>query len=669
MNHKLILVVCVVLLLSAGFLEGSCENVTNVAIQNITYNADAEGPFFDVVLKNYGNNLAAGRLEINFKCAQFNDTFIKNFEISPDKTMDFVYYYNFCECEVSAILNVKNNINKQTTMAKNFSAVVINFDELNIAVSGKIFPDINATFRILIDDVSAKEFYRGNVVNGKFSFELPDTGKFVIVVESKSCNTSEKFVTKYNTIVTFKDAKDGEITEGKETKILITDQKGSPVNGVPLFCNGIACGRTNQNGIFKFFANKSFVLSVPETASTWSTKKEITVKEKPEINILVKKGEKEEENFGVGDSVIITVKANNSPLENVSVRITMTGTNKTINAAINETDVFLLNEEGTYEILAEKENFKPAKKVFAVRRNFEVNFKQDEEKERVTLKVSDAITKEGVNAAVVTIDYVTTGNKTTKEITQREKTDTDGEIVFKIPPEKYSFCVEKENYNKFCEERGLIRTLAIRLSKNYIFENHYEVFSNLTLTSFYTYKDVQVIVDEIFIKTRKGNFSVQPNYAQSNIFLNETGKYEIYVKRKGYLDAVVTIFVEKTDIDVYLSISKNLLVISPSKEVDEIRIRCNNAGNEEIELRNITWEKAENNINNISEKNCEIVLPEQYRGKFYVNNIHVPANSTDKFKFTIRKVYDYTWLYTVIVIIVLLSALVIVQHRYKKKEK
>ncbi|PKP59089.1 MAG: hypothetical protein CVT89_01675, partial [Candidatus Altiarchaeales archaeon HGW-Altiarchaeales-2] len=307
-------------------------------------------------------------------------------------------------------------------------------------------------------------------------------------------------------------------------------------------------------------------------------------------------------------------------------------------------------------------NFKPAKKVIAVRRNFDVNITAEEEKERVRIKVSDALTKEGISGAVVTIDYVTTENKTTKEIRQREKTDTDGELIFKIPPDKYCLCVEKENYNKFCTEPGPIRTLTLRLSKNYIFENHYVVFSDITITTFYTYRDIQVTVDKIFVKRERGNFSIYPTYAQSKLFLNETGKYEIYVTRTGYNDAVVTIFVEKTDIDVYLSVSKNLLTINPSKQIDEIKIRCNNAGNEEIELRNITYEKVE--IDNISEKNCEIVLPEQYRAKFYVDNILVPTNSTDKFKWTIRKVYDYTWLYTAIIIIVLLSTLVIVQHSH-----
>ncbi|PKP61202.1 MAG: hypothetical protein CVT88_00750 [Candidatus Altiarchaeales archaeon HGW-Altiarchaeales-1] len=668
MNHKIILAVCVILLLSASFLEGSCENV---GIQNITYNADADGKFFDISLKNYGNNLTTGRLEINFKCDKFNDTFVKNFEISPNKTKEFVNYYDFCECEVSAVMIVKNNVNKQTALTKNFIAITINFDELNLVVSGKIFPNLNTTFKILSDDVSAKEIYRGNVVNGKFSFELSDTGKFVLVVETKSCNasnTSKKFRTKYNTIITFKDVKEGEIREGKEFKILVTNQKGNPISGVSLFCNGIACGRTDGNGIFKFFANKTFILSVPETTSTWPAKKEIVVKEQQKIEIIIKKDEKEQENFSAGDSAIITVGANNSPLENVSVRIIKYGSeiNKTgLNTTINDTYIILLNEEGIYEIFAEKKNFKPAKKVIAVRRNFDVNITAEEEKERVRIKVSDALTKEGISGAVVTIDYVTTENKTTKEIRQREKTDTDGELIFKIPPDKYCLCVEKENYNKFCTEPGPIRTLTLRLSKNYIFENHYVVFSDITITTFYTYRDIQVTVDKIFVKRERGNFSIYPTYAQSKLFLNETGKYEIYVTRTGYNDAVVTIFVEKTDIDVYLSVSKNLLTINPSKQIDEIKIRCNNAGNEEIELRNITYEKVE--IDNISEKNCEIVLPEQYRAKFYVDNILVPTNSTDKFKWTIRKVYDYTWLYTAIIIIVLLSTLVIVQHRYKKK--
>ncbi|MDI6730528.1 MAG: hypothetical protein QMD06_03185 [Candidatus Altarchaeum sp.] len=663
----IILAVCVILLLFASFLEGRCENV---GIQNITYNIDTEGKFFNVALKNYGNNLTTGRLEINFKCVQFNDTFIKNFEISPNETKEFVYYYDFCKCEISAVINVKNNTNKQTALAKNFSAVVINFDKLNLFVIGKIFPNLNTTFKILSNDISAKEIYRGDIVNGNFSFELSDIGKFVLVVESKSCNTSKKFETKYNTLVTFKDVKDHEIIEGKEAKILITNQKGNPISGVSLFCNGIACGRTDQNGIFKFFANKSFILSVPETDLTWSVKKEIMVKEQQKIEITVKKDEKEQENFGVGDSAIITVAANNSHLENVSVKIIKYGSeiNKTIiNTTINETEKIALNEEGIYEIFAEKENFKPAKKVFMVRRNFEINLKIDEEKERVTINVSDAITKKAVSAAIVTINSTITENKTTKELIQREKTDMDGELIFKFPPEKYTFCVEKENYNKFCEEPAPIRTLTIRLSKNYIFENHYVVFSDITITTFYTYKDIQITVDKIFVKTEKGNFSIRPNYAQSKIFLNETGKYEIYVTRTGYNDAVVTIFVEKTDIDVYLSVSKNLLRISPSKQIDEIKIKCDNESNEEIELWNITYGKVE--INNISEKNCEIVLPEQYIGKFYVNNMPVSTNSTDKFKFTIRKVYDYTWLYTAIIIIVLLSTLVIVQHRYKKKGK
>ncbi len=664
---KIILAVCVILLLSASFLGGSCENV---GIQNITYDVDAEGKFFDIPLKNYGNNLTTGLLKINLKCVQFNDTFIKNFEISPNETKKSVNYYDFCECEVSAILNVKNNVNKQTTLTKNFSAVVINFDELNLVVSGKIFPNLNTTFKILSDDASAKEIYRGNAVNGKFSFELLDIGKFVLVVERKSCNTSEKFGTKYNTLITFKDVKGGEIIEGKETKILITNQKGNPVSGVSLFCDGIACGRTDGNGIFKFFANKTFMLSVPETASTWPAKKEIMVKEQQKIEIIIKKDKNEQENFSVGDFAVITVGANNSHLENVSVIIILIRSddkiNKTIiNTTINETEIIALNEEGIYEIFAEKENFKPAKKVIAVRRNFDVNITAEEEKEKVRIKVSDALTKEGISGAVVTIEYVTTENKTTKEIRQREKTDIDGELIFKIPPDKYDFCVEKENYNKFCKDVESMKTLNVKLSKNYIFENHYVVFSNLTLITFYAYKDVQIITNEIFVKTEKGNFSIYPRYAQSKIFLNETGKYEIYVKIKGYNDAVVTIFVEKTDIDVYLSVSKNLLTISPSKQINEIKIRCNNVGNEEIYLKNITYGKVE--INNISEKNCEIILPEQYRGKFYVNNRHVPTNSTDKFKFTIKKVYDYTWLYTAIIIIVLLSTLVIVQHRYKKK--
>ncbi len=667
MNHKIILAVCVILLLSPSFLEGSCENV---GIQNITYNVDTEGKFFNISLKNYGNNLTTGQLEINFKCVQFNDTSVNNFEISPNETKEFVYYYDFCECEVSAGMNVKNNTNKQTALVKNFSAVVINFDELNLVVSGKIFPNLNTTFKILSGDVSEKEIYRGDIVNGKFSFELSDIGKFVLVVESKSCNTSKKFGTKYNTFITFKDVTEGEITEGNEAKILITNQKGNPVSGVSLFCNGIVCGRTDQSGIFKFFANKSFILSVSETDLTWSAKKEIVVKEQQKIEITIKKDEKEQENFSVGDSVIITVGANNSPLENVSVKIIKYGgeINKTIvNTTINETEKIAMNKEGVYEIFAEKENFKPAKKIFTVRRNFEVNLNIDEEKERMTINVSDAITKKAVSAAIVTINSTITENKTTKELTQREKTDIDGEVIFKFPPEKYIFCVEKENYNKFCEEPAPIRTLTLMLSKNYIFENHYVVFSDITITTFYTYKDIQVTVDKIFVKTEKGNFSIRPNYARTKIFLNETGKYEIYVTRTGYNNAVVTIFVEKTDIDVYLSVSKNLLTIIPSKQIDEIKIRCDNAGDEEIELWNITYGKVE--INNISEKNCEIVLPEQYMGKFYVNNMPVPTNSTDKFKFTIRKVYDYTWLYTAIIIIVLLSTLVIVQHRYKKKEK
>ncbi|CEG12858.1 exported hypothetical protein [groundwater metagenome] len=667
MNHKIILSVCVILLLSAGFSVGSCENV---GIQNITYNVDAKGKFFDISLKNYGNNLTTGRLEINYKCVQFNDTSVNNFEISPNETKEFVYYYDFCECEVSAVMNVKNNTHKQTAQVKNFSAAVINFDKLNLFVTGKIFPNLNTTFKILSDDVSAKEIYHGDIVNGKFSFELSDIGKFVLVVESKSCNISEKFGTKYDTFITFKYAKEGEITEGKEIKILITNQKGNPVSGVSLFCNGIICGRTDQSGIFKFFANKSFILSVPETDLTWSAKKEITIKEQQKIEITIKKDEKELENFSVGDSAIITVGANNYFLENVSVKIIKYGgeINKTIvNTTINETEKIALNEEGVYEIFAEKENFKPAKKVFMVRRNFEVNLKIDEEKERMIINVSDVITKKAVSAAIVTINSAITENKTTKELTQREKTDTDGEVIFKFPREKYSFCVEKENYNKFCEEPAPIRTLTLRLSKNYIFENHYVVFSDITITTFYTYKDIQVTVDEIFVKTERGNFSIQPNYAQSKIFLNETGKYEIYVTRTGYNDAVVTIFVEKTDIDVYLSVSKNLLTISPSKQMDKIKIRCNNAGDEEIYVNTTPYGKVE--INNIGEKNCEIVLPEQYMGKFYVNNMPVPTNSTDKFKFTIRKVYDYTWLYTAIIIIVLLSTLVMVQHRYKKKDK
>ncbi len=666
MNHKIILAVCVILLLSASFLEGSCENV---GIQNITYNVDTEGKFFDISLKNYGNNLTTGQIEINYKCVQFNDTSVKNFEISPNEIKEFVYYYDFCKCEVSAIMNVKNNTNKQITLAKNFSAVVINFDELNLVVSGKIFPNLNTTFKILSSDVSAKEIYHGDIVNGKFSFELSDIGRFVLVVESKSCNTSKKFETKYNTLITL-DTKDGEIREGKEAKIFITNQKGNPVSGVSLFCNGIVCGRTDQSGIFKFFANKSFILSVPETDLTWSVKKEIVVKEQQKIEITIKKDEKEQENFSVGDSAIITFGANNSPLENIYVRIIKYGgeINKTIvNTTINETEKIALNEEGVYEIFAEKENFKPAKKVFTARRNFEVNLKIDEEKERMTINVSDAITKKAVSTAIVTINSAITENKTTKELTQREKTDMDGEIIFKFPLEKYSFCVEKENYNKFCEEPSPIRTLTLRLSKNYIFENHYVVFSNITITTFYTYKDIQVIADKIFVKTEMGNFSILPNYAQSKIFLNETGKYEIYVTKTGYNDAVVTIFVEKTGIEVYLSVSKNLLTISPSKQIDEIKIRCDNESNEEIELWNVTYGKVE--INKISEKNCEIVLPEQYMGKFYVNNMPVSTNSTNKFKFTIRKVYDYTWLYTAIIIIVLLSTLVIVQHRYKKKEK
>ncbi|OQX22496.1 MAG: hypothetical protein BWK75_00555, partial [Candidatus Altiarchaeales archaeon A3] len=106
---------------------------------NITYDVDAEGKFFDIPLKNYGNNLTTGLLKINLKCVQFNDTFIKNFEISPNETKESVNYYDFCECEVSAILNVKNNVNKQTTLTKNFSAVVINFDELNWWSAEKFF--------------------------------------------------------------------------------------------------------------------------------------------------------------------------------------------------------------------------------------------------------------------------------------------------------------------------------------------------------------------------------------------------------------------------------------------------------------------------------------------------------------------------------------------------
>jgi len=650
------------LLLSAGLLEGSSENV---GIQNITYNADAEGKFFDVALKNYGNNIAAGRLEINFKCDKFNDTSVKNFEISPDKTMDFVYFYDFCECEVSAGLNVKNNVNKQTTLTKNFSAVEINFDELNLMCSGKIFPNLNTTFRILTDVPSAKEIYRGNVVDGKFSFELPETGKFVMEIENNSCSRAKKFETKYNTIIAFKDTKEGDIIEGKEFKILVTNQKAEPIGGVSVFCNEKSCGRTDGNGIFNFFANKSFLLSIPETASTWPAKREIVVKERPKINIVIKKDEKEQENFSVLDSAIITFEANNLSLENVSVRITNKNTNKTIvNTTSSGTEIFSLNEEGVYEISAEKDNFMPAKKEIFVKRNFDVsNISVDVENDKVTLIVVDAITKEGVSSAVVTIEYTNS--------TRTKKTDIDGEIIFKIPEEKYKFCVEKENYNKICREGESMRKLKIKLSKNYIFEDHYEVFSNLTLTTFYAYKDIQVIVDEIFVKTESRNFSIKPTYAQTNIFLNETGNYEIHSRKKGYNEEIINIFVEKTDIDVYLSVSKNLLFISPSKQVNEIKIKCNNTGNEDtslIELWNVTSGKVE--IKNISEKTCELVLPEQYRAKFYINNMFIPTNSTDSntFKLTIKKVYDWTWMYTAIIIVVLLSLLVIVQHRYKKKK-
>jgi len=628
------------------FIEGSCENV---GIKNITWNVDSEGKFFDIFLDNYDKNTAEGNISITFNCDKFNDTLFKEFKISPYELKEFRYYYDFCRCNVSVILKVKNNKNKHVNLTKEIFPE-INFDELSLKVSGKIFPYVNAKFKIFDNK---KEIYEGDIVNGKFHFELKKPGRFLMVVEYNSCNISKEFETKYKTIITLMNVK-GEnvdaLTEGDEGKIFVSDENGNAIKGVSVFCDKILCGRTDENGIFKFYANKTFKIFIPETFLTWSKEKEIIVKEKEKIEILTKNFNAYKEDFSVFEPVEIIVKLKNETLENVSVKIVNEEKNITIIETINRSKTFYFDKEGVYEISAEKENFKSEKKKIFVKRNFYFNMSVDEENERVTITVIDAITKERISSAIVTIEY--------SNITRTQKTDIDGEILFKIPEEKYKICIEKENYNKICSDVESMKKIKIVLSKNYIFENHYKVFSNLNLTTFYAYKDVPLIVDEIFIKTEKKNFSIYPKYALTTIFLNETGKYEICAKRKGYIDECVNIFVEKKNVDVYLSISNGMLIINSTQNVD-IAIECNNT--KKIIIANNSIKAS-----NISENECKIILPEQYNGKFYVNN-KLTKEDCNIFKFRIRKIYDATWLYTAIIVIVLLSSLVIVRHRYKRE--
>ncbi|MFN3527958.1 MAG: hypothetical protein ACK4YO_02535, partial [Candidatus Altarchaeaceae archaeon] len=337
--------------------------------------------------------------------------------------------------------------------------------------------------------------------------------------------------------------------------------------------------------------------------------------------------------------------------QNVSIEIIDPEGNITkFNNSIN----YIARIPGIYKIFAKKENFKDYSREIIVYGKIYLNFSPEKVDVNDTVKVNvyeinEKNEKIPLSNVIVKI--------ITENLTRIDKTDIDGELKFKVPDvNKFYVCVEKEYFQKVCKEIKVQRELNFKLSDNYISENRYIVFENLTIIPYS--RGIPIILDRVDVVAFK-NFTIYPNFAKFTIPLNYTGKYEIYGYKEGYAIAYIKIFVEKRDIDVYLYIKENSLIINFSEEL--------NPNANEILIKNLNNNetrkfKVERNlkIDDINEGIYEILVPEQYNAKFYVNNVKGS-------KFKIKKIYDYTWLYVSIIMIVLLSILAIVQEKYKKE--
>lgn len=635
MNKKILKILfflfVIIELMSINFAE-------NVCLNDIVYSPYEK--IFKVNIKNYENYSSNGEISLNFSCDTLNYSLHDNITINAYEEKEITYSIEFCTCNVSANLKFDNNKCKKNFMSKKFESVEVEFNSLTTYVNGSM--NFDSKFSIFDNN---KKIYEGETINKKFSFKLPNIGKFLMKVDY--CNKTVEFSTKHKINIFYDNAE-----EGKNLTLYVKDENDNPISNVNVykFYNNLKflIGKTNIHGFITLIPNETFQIFIDETPYNYNFSKIIYVKSKPSIEIYTFPAE----NYTTGE-ILIDVTYNNSRISNVSIEIINPEGNITKFITDDNSIRYIAKIPGIYKIYAKKENFKDSLKEITVYGKIYANFSPEKIDVNDTMKIKVYEINEKINPMSNAIVKIITEN-----LTRIDKTDIDGELKFKVPDvNKFQVCIEKEYFPKICKEMKVQRELNFKLSNNYISENRYYAFENLTIIPYS--KGIPIILDKVVVIALE-NFTIYPNFAKFIIPLNYTGKYEIYGYKEGYAIAYAKIFVEKRDIDVYLYIKDNFLTINFSEELNpyanEILIKNlnNNKTKKFTVLKNLKINAIE-----LGDGSYEILIPEQYNPKFYVNNVKAS-------KFKIEKVYDYTWLSVSIIMILLLSTLAIIQEKYKK---
>jgi len=610
----------------------SCVSGSNVCIDKISYGVDDFGKkYVNIVVNNYGDEGTEEKgflhVFINSNSSGYNKNFTQNFSVN--KTKSVIFYYDACECDIYATLDVENNTCPKKEETIKINTISVNFYEKSTSVKGTIydgFDPVSTDFQI--KNIKTGETYNGKTVDGNFSIHLKEIGTYEIFFEY--CNTTKKFQTKHKIKISTTNA-----TENEPMSIYISDENGNPVQWINIKCNGEPCASTDASGSARIYPEKDFNLSIDETELNWGASKFIKVRVKPMLTIETYP----KENLSVGN-IVLFVKSSGIPVNGSNISITKPdGTIENLTTGITGGVNFYANLTGDYTVRAFKDSYKDAYLVFTVRKNFimKISPKEPEINEVVYVKILDG--NAPVSNVLVTITGADGVNKT-------GKTDIDGEINFRLLNESYTVCASKKEYFSLCTEISTLKDLELNLSENFIFDKHYRVFSRVNITI--SNKEIPIIAN-IVVNTPKGRH--ESFFASfCSVYLNETGKYTVYVKRSGYKEISSEFYAEKIKTEIVGKGINNYQIFLnwSTPEVKKVFIEENNRIFE-VDTINGTTKFP------VNEGVYTIRLDERYDFK--------------EETFKIKKIYDTSWLYMTLIMIVLIAVLMIMQEKYKKKKE